>query len=591
MSLFVYVAPLVVAALMCGLFIAFALPQRSVPGLRWFVFFMGTLVFWTLAYAAELLTPGLSGKVLAAKVQYVGISAVGVTWLGFTTEYTGLSRWSRRNLALACLIPVATLVLVWTNEAHGLVWSSVALSTGRPYTVLALGHGPWFWVQVAYSYVCLLLALGLLARLMLVRPPMFRGQAAILLLASLPPWVGNGLYVSGLVDTDLDLTVFGFTISGFLAGWAVLRWKFLSIGPIARDTIVEGMTEAVAVIDLEERVVDVNPAALRILGTDADRVIGWDARAALGRFAPDFSAGPGHRRTVVGPEGGRSYDGQLNPLLDGAGTHRGWTLVLHDVTEREAEAEALSRARVAAEEMALAQRAFLANMNHEFRTPLNGVMGMLQLLLHSDLDPEQKGFADIAYASSQELLDLVETIMDFSAMEMGRIELGAAPFDVAGVVRGVLEGQQHAATAKGIGLRLAMGPDIPAHLSGDGARLGQVLTILVGNAIKFTDQGGVQVTVRASRDLEAIRVVFEVKDTGIGIPAHRIESVFQGFVQVDASSTRRHDGAGLGLALAHRLVGHMGGELTLASEEGRGSTFRFEVPFPAPAAPASPPSV
>ena len=113
MSVFAYVAPLVVAALLCGFFIAVALPQRSVPGLRWFVFFMVTLAVWTLAYAAELLTPGLSGKVLAAKVQYVGISAVGVTWLGFTTEYTGLSWWSRRNLVLAFLIPAATLALVW----------------------------------------------------------------------------------------------------------------------------------------------------------------------------------------------------------------------------------------------------------------------------------------------------------------------------------------------------------------------------------------------------------------------------------------------------------------------------------------------
>ena len=578
-----YVAPLLVAAVFCGAFIVVALPQRSVPGLRWFVAFMACLVVWTLGYAAELVAPDLSMMVLAAKVQYLGIGLVGGGWLGFVAEYTGLTWWSRRKVLLALVVPAATLVLVWTNEGHGLVWSSVEATTGRPYSALALGHGPWFWVQVGYSYLCLLVALGLLVRVILIRPPLFRGQATLLFLACLPPWIGNALYVTGWADTDLDLTVFGFTVSGFLAGWAILRWKLLSIGPIARDTIVEGMAEPVAVIDLEGRVVDVNPAALRVLGRDADQVIGWSSTDALGRFAPDLSGTGRTRTTVKGLAEERSYDCEVTVLDDAKGRHRGWALVLHDVTERAREAEAQRRAREAAEDLALAQRAFLSNMNHELRTPLNGVMGMLQVLLHTELTPEQRGYAKTALSSGEDLVTLVDRIMDFSAIEMGKLQLTQVAFDLASAVRRAVEGSQRTAAAKGLTLRLEMGPDVPARVVGDPARVGQVLASVVDNAVKFTDTGSVEVVVAlAGREEGVARVRMEVKDTGIGIPPHRMEEIFRGFTQVDGSSTRRHEGAGLGLTIAQRVVRGMGGEIRVASEVGRGSTFSWEIPFTTP---------
>lgn len=579
MALNLYVVPPLVAAALSLLFLVAAFPQRSVPGVRWFLAFEAALVVWTLGYAAEIAVPGLDAKLVAAKMQYFGIVFVGVSWLGFTSEHSGLAWWSRRNTLLALVVPLILLGLVWTNDVHGLVLSSVELSTGHPYTVLSLGRGPAFWVLVIYSYTCLAVGLGLLVEVVVRKPPPFRAQAGTLLVASLLPWVGNVLYVSGRVA--LDLTVLGFAAAGFLAGWAVLRWKLLSIGPIARDTIVEGMSEAVAVLDTEGRVVDVNPAALRVLQREADRVIGRSAPDALGRFAPDLQGTAPARRTVVGPEGERSYDCEVNPLRDGKGRHRGWTLFLHDITERAAEEKALREARRAAEDMAQAQRAFLANMNHELRTPLNGVMGMLQVLLHSELDDEQRGYAEIAYASGEELLTLVDRVMDFSAIEMGTLELARVPFELAAVIRTSVEGVQQTATAKGLGLRLEMGPDVPHRVLGDPTRLGQVISGLLDNAVKFTDEGRVDVGVSiVARGEAEARVLVEVKDTGIGIPPDRVQAVFGGFVQADASFTRRHQGAGIGLAIAHRLVERMGGELTVASEVGRGSRFFCEIPFP-----------
>lgn len=580
LQLLPYVAPLVAAAVVSAVLLAVAIPHRSIPGIRWFMGFMGCLVVWSLGYAAEILVPGLEGKLMAARVQYLGIAPVGLAWLGFTTEHTGLSWWSPRTIALAFVIPVVTLLLAMTNEAHGLVWASVGLSTGAPYTVLALGHGVWFWVQVAFSYFCLLAALALLVRTIVMRPPLFRGQAVLLAVGSLPPWIGNLLYVTGLVDTSLDLTVFGFAVAGIVAGWATFRWRLLSIGPIARDTLVEGMADPVVVIDAEGRVVDVNPAAVAVLATPSDRLVGSVAAEVLGRFTPKLDAHEGTSQQVANPEGAQVFDCRSDPLRDRRGRLRGWTLVLHDVTARAAEAAALQRAREVAEDTALAQRAFLTNMNHELRTPLNGVMGMLQVLLDTELTPEQRHFAELSYQSSEELLALVSRVMDFSAMESGRLDLETSAFGLTGVLAQALSPLQNAAQRKGLQLSMEMRPGLPARVVGDPARLAQVVTLLVDNAVKFTDSGSVRVSVSSEADADGgILLVVEVRDTGVGIPVHRLKAIFEGFVQADGSTTRRHEGAGLGLTIAQRLVRRMGGELDVASEVGQGSTFRFQVPL------------
>ena len=580
LQLLPYVAPLVAAAVVSAVLLVVAIPHRSVPGIRWFMGFMGCLIIWSLGYAAEIVVPGLEGKMMAARFQYLGIAPVGLAWLGFTTEHTGLSWWSPRNIILAFVIPVITLMLAVTNEAHGLVWASVGLSTGASYTVLALGHGPWFWVQVAFSYFCLLAALALLVRTIVLRPPLFRGQAVLLAVGCLPPWVGNLLYVTGVVDTSLDLTVFGFAVAGIMAGWATFRWRLLSIGPIARDTLVEGMADPVVVMDAEGRVVDVNPAAVEVLATSSDRLIGRTASEVLGRFTPKLDPREGTSQQVATPDGARTFDCRSDPLRDGRGRLRGWTLVLHDVTARAAEAAALQRAREVAEDTALAQRAFLTNMNHELRTPLNGVMGMLQVLLDTELTTEQRHFAELAYGSSEELLALVSRVMDFSAMESGRLDLESSDFGLTGVLAQALSPLQNAAQKKGLQLSLEMRPGLPARVVGDPTRLGQVMALLVDNAVKFTDSGSVRVSVSSEpKPDDAILLSVEVRDTGMGIPAHRLKAIFEGFVQADGSTTRRHEGAGLGLTIAQRLVRRMGGELEVTSEVGQGSTFRFQVPL------------
>ena len=247
----------------------------------------------------------------------------------------------------------------------------------------------------------------------------------------------------------------------------------------------------------------------------------------------------------------------------------------------------LMTAKEAAEAANRAKSLFLANMSHEIRTPMNGVLGMVELLLRGTLAPEQRRFANMAHRSGTVLLDLIAGILDFSKIEAGRIELEKQPIDVRALVEDVelmLTGQ---AAEKGLALRTRIGDDVPGNFIGDGGRLRQVLTNLVGNAIKFTSEGGVEVSLTltdpagaAGKQEGAASLRFEVRDSGIGISRQRVSSIFDAFSQADGSTTRRFGGTGLGLTIARELVALMGGAIGVSSEHGLGSTFWFTVRLP-----------
>ena len=249
--------------------------------------------------------------------------------------------------------------------------------------------------------------------------------------------------------------------------------------------------------------------------------------------------------------------------------------------------EALEVARAAAESHAMqaehasrAKSQFLANMSHEIRTPMNGVMGMIELLGGTDLGPKQRRFADIAYRSAEELLELINQILDFSKIEAGHLELHAADLDLRQSVEDICEMLAPRAHQKGLDLVVRQAPDLPRRMRGDVMRIRQVLVNLVGNAIKFTPTGAVQVRVSSTPRSDDEHVVrFDVHDSGIGLSAENLERVFQPFAQADTSTTREFGGTGLGLAIGKQLVELMGGEIGVESTPGQGSTFWFTVPL------------
>ncbi len=373
-----YVLLLLIAAAVSAAFALFAWRRRSVPGATALALLMLAVAEWSLGYALELGSADLPSQVFWAKVEYLGIVSVSVMWLAFVLQYTGREKWlTRRNGALLAIVPLITLLLVWTNDVHGLIWSNIILDTSGSFSVLDLDRGAWYWVNTTYSYLLLFLGTLLLVRALIRSPRLYRGQAGALLLGTLAPWMGNALYVSGLSPfPHLDLTPFAFTLTGLAVAWGLFRFRLLDIVPVARDAVIEGMSDGVIVVDMRNRIVDLNPAAQRIIGRSAAEAIGQPAAHILAG-QPDLvkhysDVTEAHAEIVLDEEEAqRTYDLRISPLYDRRGRVTGRLVVLRDITERKRAEEALERRAV--------QMATLNRIGHHIAS----ILDQQELLQHA----------------------------------------------------------------------------------------------------------------------------------------------------------------------------------------------------------------
>ncbi|WP_447977642.1 PAS domain S-box protein [Candidatus Nitrospira bockiana] len=358
---------------------------------------------------------------------------------------------------------------------------------------------------------------------------------------------------------------------------------------ILAGKIIASSLDMIIVVDTRFCVIEFNRAAEESFGYAAAEVLGQSvdrlyAEPAAGLAVMEETIKAGRH---VGEVRSRRRDGSLflsfqsaSVLRDPDGTVVGVMSVSRDVTEQKRAVEELRKAKDAAEAASLAKTEFLASMSHEIRTPMNAIIGMADLLWETSLTPEQQEYVGIFRRAGMNLLNLLNDILDLTKVEAGYLELEQVDFDLRDVVDKTAEMMALRAAEKGLELACSVAPDVPVDLVGDPGRLRQILLNLLGNAIKFTGQGEVELRVLpepGAADAGLLR--FIVRDTGIGIPKDKLALVFERFTQADSSTTRRYGGTGLGLTISKRLVELMGGRIWLESEEGRGSTFYFTARF------------
>jgi hypothetical protein len=346
------------------------------------------------------------------------------------------------------------------------------------------------------------------------------------------------------------------------------------------------------------------------MNSEAEKLLGWSREELIGKPVHDTI----HRQTADGIHlpadqclimldvlrHGESYredqvfvrkNGSVFPValaskaaLDSSGKPDSLVVAFSDITERKQIEQTLIAAKNAAEEAARVKSDFLANMSHEIRTPMNGIIGMTNLAMETELNPEQREYISLVKSSADALLNVINDILDFSKIESGKMSLEHIEFSLEAMLRETSKALAIRAHQKGLELLMHIASDVPDRVAGDPGRIRQVIVNLIGNAIKFTSQGEVEISVHRLDGAASgqTRLRFAVRDTGIGIARDKFEAIFGSFTQADTSTTRQYGGTGLGLTISSQLVSLMGGHITLESELGHGSVFRFDLDLPTP---------
>ena len=569
------------AALAIG--IARAVWRRPAPGAHTCALLMLALAWWSVFYGIELLTTTRAAQLALVKIEYLGILAVPLAWLAFALRFTGRDLWlDRWPLAGLCAVPAVLYAIVLSDGVlHQLLYLHAETVQARGFSVLHIVYGPAGWANVAYAYLCLAIGALVIVQAFRASPRIYRRQVVALLASAAAPWAVNVLYMLG-VSPSVDITPLGFTVTGLGAAWALRHAQLLDLVPVARDRVMESLSDGIAVLDQQDRLVDCNPAFAAALGLSVGACVGAPAARVFAAH-PDLLARLDAAEDVAAPltlpsaDGARLYEPMLRPLVDRRGRSIGRLVTLRDITDRGRVMSELARARDAAEALARAKSEFLATVSHEIRTPMNGVVGMTALLLDTALSAEQREYVDVIRRSGDQLLSIIDEIIDFSKLEADRLAVEAIPFAPEAAVAEVLDLLRPQAEEKGLRLDYSTADAVPERCLGDAKRVRQIVANLVGNAIKFTPAGSVSVsldTAPPSAGSQQLRLA--VHDTGVGIPAEHLDRLFQPFSQIDASTARRYGGTGLGLAISRRLAELMGGTITVESEPGRGTTFSVE---------------
>ncbi|WP_379133000.1 PAS domain S-box protein [Paenibacillus sp. sgz500958] len=358
--------------------------------------------------------------------------------------------------------------------------------------------------------------------------------------------------------------------------------------------ILDSVSEGIFGLDTNGHTMFINPAAMEMLGYSREEFIGIHSLSLIHHTRSDGShytredspiqltvldgATRSMDEEVFWRKDGTSFlvNYRVSPIIDN-GVIQGTVVAFNDITnERE-----IIRAKEYAEKAARAKSDFLAMMSHEIRTPMNGMIGMADLLMETELEEEQRGYTEILRSSSYSLLQILNDILDFSKIEAGKMPLQSEMFDLREMVSSIVDLFTPKAEEKKLALRWWADTSVPEILRTDPSRLRQIIVNLVGNALKFTEKGSVTLSIKNIQlpGSEDYLLEFSVRDTGVGIAANKLNLLFQSFSQVHPTINRKYGGTGLGLAICKQLVELMGGTIFVESEENRGSTFRFMLPF------------
>lgn len=547
--------------------------RRAVPGARVFAVMVLASALWSFSRVLEVGANEIWAKMFWGKFEYFGTVVVSPAWFVFTCYYSHkLKRFPRRYSVLLAIIPLITLFLTWTNESHHLIWTTIT-PTDNP-EILEYGHGIWFWLSVIYNYSLLLSGIWNLAQALRLLPQKHRSQARALLIGSLAPIFGNGLYLLGLSPIKgMDITPFFLTVTAVIYFLTVFRYRLFDIQRIARTAIIDNMRDGILVLDEKYHVVDVNPSALQLLGIP-ETVISQDIRTILAKhpallatiLKPQFQ----HITLPTDDTLSRYLDIQVSELNDAPGHTGGKLVILRDVTERRMTEKVAFETAIEQHRVQVLSQ-FIRDVSHEFKTPLSVINNSIYLMEKSHDAEQQKKRREVIQLQTQRLDYLINEMLT-------TVQLDAdAPFtyttlNLNSLLQSIAQLQMPIFKAKGQQLILKLS-DTPLKISGDSLMLQKAINNLLQNANRYTPNGGT-ITVTSSQEDDLVSI--NISDTGVGISEESKNHIFERFFRADdAHST---PGFGLGLPIAQSIIEKHKGWVDVESVPGKGTTFTIWLP-------------
>lgn len=574
-----YLSSLITSAVVASAVALYFWRRRRVPGAIPAACMMMAVVVWSLGYVLELRSTELSGQISATYVQYLGIVTVPLAWFIFSLQYTSRgSRLTRRSLFLLSIVPSVTLVLVWTSSFHDLIWHGRHLETSGPFLIIAKTYGSWFWVHTAYSYLLVLLGTLFLIQRLFRSPRLFREQSIALLISAIIPLVWNVFYVFRLLPIyRIDLTPSAFTISGLIIAWGLFHFRLLDIVPMARETVIEDTSDGVIVLDAQNRFIDINPSAQRIIGYSLsdvigqlfDRVVSQQPELVQRSYVQATEA-----RGEIAIEKGETryyYESRISPLHDRSGHLTGRLVILHDITERrlieEKNKEVEEKAQLASRLAAIGEMA--SGIAHEINNPLSSVIGYADWLLERDIPKEIRQDLETINRAAKRVADISSRLLTFA----GQQEMKQEDTDIDQVIETAIELRRYSLINNNVEVINHFDPNLPKTMA-NGSQLQEVFLNLIINAetsMKESHGGGTLLIGTETAD-SSIRISF--KDDGLGIRRENLSKIFQPFFTTKDIGK----GTGLGLSICHGIINKHGGSIYAESEFGKGATFIIELP-------------
>ena len=586
-----YLIAVFIAALITATMTVYAWHHRKTAGTLAFAGIMASITIWSFAIGMRAISQTEGTALFWHKAMSLGYVSVPVAFLAFVFHYTGQEKWlTRKWFILLSIIPFLTQVVIWTNDIHRLYIQSVSFSgTGLLTVVEHQLLGPWYWVHTVYSYFLLLIGIVRIVLTILHGSYLYRWQAIRLLMGMFPPLVLNALHTVYILPPRLSFTPIGFTLMGLVFAWTIFRHQFLDLAPVARSALVDTMRDGMLAIDLQGRIVDLNPAMQTILNVSSHQAIGQPAAKKTLQFCPALVEHiekniDGQAEICLEDEGTmRYYDLKSSLLLDQRGRPTGRLFALHDITERKRAESALLAAHnklqetnMQLQEVNRCKDKFFSIISHDLRSPLTALLGYIQLLQNtvktSSPDKLQQ-YIEKTRASADRLNALLDNLLTWSRLQRNAMEHEPEQVNLQEIVEDNIDLFASKAEQKQVCLRSMMADDISAYA--DFNMVNTVIRNLISNALKFTSSGDV-IDISARKNSTLIEVT--VADTGVGISQEDLPKLFRIDVHHTNAGTAGEIGTGLGLALCQELVERNGGRIWVESELGHGSTFRFTLP-------------